>query len=113
MGYLSVKLPRDRDRCGTLTLHDARGRRISGPFVVAGRASDALAAANGNVLRNSLLRFGDTPTGTYRVREILSSGRGTPFDTARFGPHGIVALEGVSGDAALAEANGRFHILIV
>jgi hypothetical protein len=113
MSYLSVKLPRDRDRCGTLTLYDGRARRICGPFAVAGRASDTLAAANGNTLRNPLLRFGDTPSGSYRVREILGSGRGTLFDAAQFGPHGIVALEGVSGDAALAEANGRFHILIV
>lgn len=113
MSYLSVKLPRDRDRCGTLTLYDASGRRICGPFAVAGRASDTLAAANGNVPRNPLLRFGDTPSGSYRVREVLSSGKGTPFDPAQFGPHGIVVLEGVSGDAALAEANGRFHVLIV
>ena len=113
LSSLSVRLPRDRDRCGTLCLYDARGRRLCGPFAVAGRASDVLAAANGNALRNPLLRFGDTPTGSYRVHQILNSGRATQFDAAQFGPHGIVALEGVSGDAALAEANGRFHVLIV
>jgi hypothetical protein len=113
MSYLCVKLPRDRDRCGALTLYDARGRRVCGPFVVSGRASDALAAANGNVHRNPLLRFGDTPSGVYRLRTILESGRGTPFDARQFGPHGIAVFEGASGDAALAEANGRFHILIV
>lgn len=113
MSFLSVRLPRDRDRCGALTLYDARGRKICGPFAVAGRASDVLAAANGNVRRDPRLRFGDTPTGAYRIREVLGTGKGTPFDRAQFGPHGIVVLEGVSGDAALAEANGRFHILIV
>lgn len=113
MSYLSVRLPRDRDRCGTLSLFDSRGRKICGPFPVAGRASDVLAAANGNLARSALLRFGDTPTGMYRVRQILNTGRGTPFDAAQFGPDGVVVLEGVSGDAALAEANGRFHILIV
>ena len=63
MARLVIKLPRDRDRCGTLTLNDARGRRVCGPFAVAGRSSDFLAAANGNPGRNPLLRFGDTPTG--------------------------------------------------
>jgi len=113
MSFLSVRLPRDRDRCGTLSLCDERGRRICGPFPVAGRASDALATANGNMARNPLLRFGDTPKGVYRVRQILNTGKGTPFNAAQFGSHGMVVLEGVSGDAALAEANGRFHVLIV
>jgi hypothetical protein len=113
MGHLLVKLPRDRDRCGQLSLYDMRGRKICGPYPVAGRASDVLAAANANVLRNPVLRFGDTPTGAYRVRQILASGRGTPLDAAQFGDSGIVVLEGIAGDAALAEANGRFHILII
>ena len=113
MGRLLVRLPRDRDRCGQLSLYDRRGRKICGPFPVAGRASDVLAAANGNVLRNPVLRFGDTPTGAYRVHQIVASGRGTPLDGSQFGTFGVVVLEGIAGDAALAEANGRFHILIV
>ncbi len=48
MTRLIVKLQRDRDRCGSLTLVDAKGRRICGPFAVAGRSSDTRASANGN-----------------------------------------------------------------
>jgi hypothetical protein len=113
MSRLVVGLSPDRNVCGILNLYDAQGRRICGPFPVAGRSTDARAAANGNPSRNPLVRFGDTPTGVYQVRDVLKSGRATPFEAARFGPNGIVVLEAVSGDAVLAEGNGRFHILIV
>jgi len=43
---------------------------------------------------------------------VLPSGRGTAYDAKQYGPNGLVVLEAVSGDAALAEANGRFHIFI-
>jgi hypothetical protein len=112
MTRLVVKLPPDRNYCGTLTLYNARGRRICGPFAVAGRSSDAHAIANGNPSRNALFRFGDTPTGDYEVRDILKSGKGTPFEASEFGSNAVVVLVGVLGDAALAEANGRFHVLI-
>ncbi len=113
MARLVVRLHQDRDRCGSLALYDARGRRVCGPFAVAGRSSDSWAAVNGNPERSPLLRFGDTPTGAYKIRRILKSGSRTSYDAAQFGPNGIVVLEGVSGDAALAEANGRFHVLII
>jgi hypothetical protein len=113
MSRLVVKLQRDRNFCGCLILYDSRNRRLCGPFKVAGRSSDALASANGNPSRNPLFRFGDTPIGGYEARDILKSGKGTPFEAAQFGSNGVAVLVGVSGDAALAEANGRFHILIV
>ncbi len=112
MVRLLVDFGPDRDCCGTLTLLNERGGRICGPFPVAGRSSDALAAANKNSARNPLFRYGDTPTGSYALRRILSSGRNTPFASDEFGPHGIAVIEGISGDAACAEANGRFHFLI-
>jgi hypothetical protein len=79
---------------------------------VGARANDRLATARGNPARNPLHRFGDTPTGTWRVREILPSGPETNFPAAEFGPYGVVVLEAAGGDAALADANGRFRILI-
>lgn len=112
MSELLIRLPLDRDRCGTLSLLDSRGRRVCGPFFVAARASDEVAAANGNVRRDPLLRYGDTPTGDYAVRRIVPTGRRTRFAAARFGSHGLVVLEGIGGDAALAEANGRYHLVI-
>src|ERR1700730_8303356 len=89
-----------------------RGGGLSGPFPVAARATDPLAAAAGNPKRSPLLRYGDTPTGGYIVTRLLKSGRGTRFPTVQFGANGVIVLEPVSGAAAAAEANGRFHFLI-
>jgi len=113
MGRLVILLGRDRDRCGAAALYSSKGQRLCGPFDISSRSSDNWAAANGNPSRNPLFRVGDAPTGEYRVREILRSGRGTAFDRVQFGPNGVVVLDATSGDAALAEANGRFHTLIV
>ncbi len=113
MDRMIIELPADRNRCGALTLIAASGKRICGAFPVAARASDALAAAHGNPDRDPLFRYGDTPTGSYRVNRVLRSGRGTGFSAARFGPHGLILIEALSGDAACAEANGRFHLLII
>jgi hypothetical protein len=109
---LLVEFGPDRDCCGVLTLFDEIGTRICGPFPVAGRSSDAVAVAGKNPTRNPLLRYGDTPTGGYMLRRLLKSGRHTPFPTNEFGPYGIAVIEGIAGDAACAEANGRFHFLI-
>jgi hypothetical protein len=109
---LQVELPVDRDKSGRLIVIDERDRTVLGPFAVAGRSSSKLASANKNPARDPRFRFGDTPTGDYEVRHILKSGKGTLFPAAEFGPHSVVVLEGVSGDAATAEANGRFHFLI-
>jgi len=109
---LHIRLPCDRNRVGELKLVDSGGRKICGPFPVAARASDALAAAHGNPGRDPFLRYGDTPTGEYVLRRILPSGKQTRFSKAEFGPYGLVVLEGIAGDAALAEANGRFHFVI-
>jgi len=112
MNRLVVEFLADRGRCGRLTLFDLRGRRLCGPFPVAGRSTDSLAAAHGNPRRNPILRYGDTPTGSYRLSQILKSGKGTSLPAAEFGPHGVAVIEGISGAAAMAEANGRFHFLI-
>jgi hypothetical protein len=107
-----VELPQNRDLCGSLLVFGTAAETLCGPFAVAARANDRLAGARGNPARNPLHRFGDTPTGTWRVREILPSGPETNFPPAEFGPHGVVVLEATGGDAALADANGRFRILI-
>lgn len=112
MSRLLIELPADRDYCGRLTLFNDDGETICGPFPVAGRAGDAVAAANGNARRDPLLRYGDTPQGVYAVRHLLKSGKGTAFNASEFGKGGVVVIEGVAGDAAHAEANGRFHLLI-
>jgi hypothetical protein len=108
---LIIRLPKNRDRYGSLSLHDAAGGIIEGPFPAIGRAGSGLARGAGNPDRLPTRPFGDTPLGTYRLR------RGEPTPTspkrlASHGPHGRLILAPVSGDAALAEAAGRFEFAI-
>jgi hypothetical protein len=109
---IRISLPEDRDYAGRLEVLDAAGAVVLGPFPAAGRAHDKPAAAHGNALRNPLLPYGDTPIGTYSVRGAVESGLGTALDSKVFGVHGVVLLEPVSGQAALADAHGRFRLFI-
>jgi hypothetical protein len=109
---LVVTLHPARNHTGMLRLEDTNGRLILGPVPVAGRSSDARAEQHGNPRRDPLLRYGDTPTGTYRATRILKSGEGTLYEHHAYGPHGVIVLEAVSGDAALADAAGRHRLFI-
>jgi hypothetical protein len=99
---IRISLPENRDYAGRLEVLDASGAVVFGPVPAAGRAHDALAKAHGNASRNPLRLYGDTPLGTYVVRGIVESGAGT----------GAVLLEPASGQAALADAHGRFRLFI-
>ena len=107
-----VELDFDRDRLGVLSAFDASGKKVLGPIPVAARGSDALAKVHRNPRRDPLLPYGDTPPGSYVLRGVLKSGQRTAFPVAEFGASGVIVLEGIAGDAALAEANGRFQTLI-
>ena len=104
-----VRLARDRRRCGSLAVFDDEGESVFAPFAVAGLASAGTAAAHGNPSRNPLLPYGDTPKGTYRARPLLP---GNFVASPDLGSGGAILLEPVAGDAALAEANGRFRLFI-
>ena len=98
---IRIRFPDDRDYAGTLEVFSADGTVILGPFPAAGRAHDRRAAAHGNSSRDPLLPYGDTPAGAYAVRGVVESESGP-----------AVVLEPVSGQAALADANGRFRLFI-
>jgi len=112
MHRLIVTLPENRDYAGMLWLEGADGDVIAGPFAVCGRADQKAAQHHANPNRDPLLPFGDTPLGRYRVAGIQSSGAGTARPADHFGPYGVIVLTPTGGDAALADANGRFHVLI-
>jgi hypothetical protein len=112
MHKLIVTLPVNRDFEGMLRLEDQNGRLVAGPFAVCGRADGEAAGRHGNSSRHTLLPFGDTPLGRYRIAGILPTGRRTNLSGERFGPYGVVLLKPTAGDAALADANGRFHTAI-
>ena len=112
MHKIIVHLPANRDYAGWLEVRGPGGRRIAGPFPVCGRADDRLARAEGNPERNPLLPGGDTPLGEFSATRIVPSGPGTPYDGEEFGAAGVVLLEPRRGDAALADATGRFVLMI-
>lgn len=108
MNKIIVQLPVNRDYAGKLEIQNAAGKRIAGPFRVCGRADDESAANNKNPRRDPLLPFGDIPFGEYQIVKILPSGPGTAYSAEEFGSAGIVLMRPRLGDAALADANGRF-----
>jgi hypothetical protein len=109
---LRIELPANRDYTGKITLLDNNGQIIAGPFEVCGRSGDELATEHGNPSRATTLPYGDTPLGTYRIAGFVSTGPGTRYRADLFGVFGAFVLEAKGGDAALADANGRFEILI-
>jgi hypothetical protein len=108
---LVIRLPKKRDRYGSLTLHDAAGGVIEGPFAAIGRAGSVVAREAGNPDRLPTRPFGDTPLGIYRLRR-LEPAPTSPKSLASHGPHGRLILAPVSGDAALAEAAGRLEFAV-
>jgi hypothetical protein len=112
MRKLIVILPENRDLEGVLRLEEQNGRLVAGPFAVCGRADGEVAGRHGNSSRQALLPFGDTPLGRYRIAGIVPTGRRTNLSAERFGPYGVVVLKPAAGEAALADANGRFCIVI-
>jgi hypothetical protein len=112
MTKINVQLPVDRNFTGLIQLEDDQGSALAGPFVVCGRANDRTAAERGNSSRTTTLPYGDTPLGSYRVADILDSGAETLYCPDEYGPHGVIVMEPTKGDAALAEANGRFIFFI-
>jgi len=112
MHKLIVSLPSNRELEGRLTLEEENGRVLAGPFPVCGLADRNAAGRHGNPSGNALLLFGDTPLGRYRIAGIHPTGRKTSLPAEQFGPHGVVVLTPAAGDAALADANGRFCIVI-
>ena len=112
MPRLIVRLPENRAVTGSLVLEGDDASLLAGPFEVCGRADGHTAALHRNVARNPLLPYGDTPLGLYRVAGVVDCGEESGFPADAFGPHGVVVLAPVAGDAALADANGRFQVLI-
>lgn len=110
---VKIQLPADRKKTGTLTLVDAAtGFTLFGPAPVLGRAARNTAEAKGNPEGNSLKPFGDTPTGTYNVNNIVRNGAGTTRPVVQYGESGSIVLDPSGGDALTAKGNGRTGILI-
>lgn len=112
MTKIRITLPANRDFTGQLTVEASNGALLAGPFPICARSGDQLAADHGNPTRASTLPYGDTPLGRYRVLRVARTGDETHYRGDLYGTHGAIVLGAKSGDAALADANGRFEILI-
>jgi hypothetical protein len=108
---IEVVLQADRTRPGNLFVLDDRGSVMSGPWPALGKAHSKLAAKYGNPKCDPMLRYGDTPTGSYQVTDILPA-RVDPKGIEIFGKQRVIRLRPVSGLAGMADANGRTAMLI-
>lgn len=110
MASILVELPADRTRLGRISLLDDKAVRRFGPAPCFGKADSAGAAEHGNPSRNPLLPWGDTPLGVYDA--TVARVTVTPEVERKYGPNGFLTLRPKGGDAKIAEANGRFGLLI-
>jgi hypothetical protein len=112
MQQLCIRLPGDRDFEGDIWLENADHQIVLGPFPISGRAADSISIEHKNATRDPLLPYGDPPTGTYKIAGIRETGRASRLRQDLYGRSGAIVLVPWSGDAALADATGRFEILI-
>jgi len=70
---------------------DDAGRVIAGPVTVLGRADGRTAYDNDNEHRDPMLRFGDTPLGTYSVVGFRAAGNAD--EASRLGPNNRIQLD--------------------
>src|SRR5260370_5888998 len=89
-----------RTQPGTLRITDDKGNELL-RCPVKGRASDRPARKAGNPNRDPLHQFGDTPTGTYLVTGLVTTGT-KQHSTSSYGPNGALTLKGIAGDAKTA-----------
>jgi hypothetical protein len=112
MPTISVSLPADRTKLGTLQLLADDGTLIAGPYSAYGKADGQTASLQGNPSRSSFLPFGDTPAGTYAVPGLEATGDGTTRSSHSYGPNGAIRLNPTGGDASTAAIVGRLYLLI-
>lgn len=109
---IRVELLEDRNQTGVLTLRNAAGSQLAGPFPAFGRGDNATAAAHGNPTRNPTQLYGDTPTGTYDILRAVATGTATNYNDRSYGPNGALVLRPTGGQALAGATNGRVGLLI-
>ena len=108
---IAITLPDDRTKTGTLEVVDETGATVFGPVNCLGKADNATAKKNGNLTRDPLHRFGDTPTGHWLVPRVIPTG--TPsLPKHSYGPWGAIDLQPIDGQCVEAYAHGRSGIWI-
>ncbi|WP_372011522.1 L,D-transpeptidase family protein [Paenibacillus chitinolyticus] len=103
--HIIANFSANRDNKGTLKMYDGSGALVFGPVEALGRGSND--PANNNNHANWKMTNADTPTGEYAASVI---GAGTP--TSSYSPYSRVNLDPTSGNALIAENNGRSGFMI-
>lgn len=109
--HLHVAVARNRYFLGTATLFVARSdERVVAHAIgeCLARADRGMASRHGNPNADPLRPYGHLPTGTYAV--TLSTARRQPVRS--YGPHPVLVLDPVAGDALTAKENGRWGLLV-
>ena len=108
---IEIDLPHNRVIPGKLSAIDDRGTLIFGPVPCLGKADGQDAALHGNPSRDPTQLFGDTPTGTYSVDELVDH-PATETDLHTYGIHPSIVLNPLSGQALVAKEQGRTGLMI-
>jgi hypothetical protein len=108
---IGIVLPQNRLDPGQLSVSDDAGSSIFGPVPCLGRADSTDATLHRNPTRNPALPFGDTPTGTYSVVQLVDHGS-SETDVHTYGTHPSVLLNPLSGQALTAKQQGRTGLMI-
>ena len=99
-----ISLSSNRKLTGSIHAEDERNQVILGPFAIGGCADSEIAAQSGNAGLSTLLPYGHTPLGQYKVLSLISGE--LIKDHSAYGANAIL-LEGLSGDIVEATRNGR------
>lgn len=111
MSKLIVQFDPDRTKVGAISLINKFGQTIQ--FLSAlGKASRTDATAHNNPECSTILPFGDTPLGEYKIVGIEDTSGFTGKNLNSYGNKGRIRLDPISGEALLAKQNGRTGLLI-
>lgn len=106
---IRITFPADRTLPGVLRLLEAEVVLMECPAL--GKADNEAARRASNPTRDPVRKMGDTPLGSYRARVGYPLSRDEK-STRTYGPHPVIELDPLTGDALTAEQNGRTGLLI-
>jgi hypothetical protein len=108
---IEIMLPKDRSVPGTLEASDDAATKAMGPVSCLGKADSQDAALHHNPTMDSTQPFGNTPTGDYKIVQLVTHS-GSESDVHTYGSFPSILLDPVSGDALKAKQNGRAGLMI-
>lgn len=103
--HIIANFTSNRDYKGSLKMYDSNGNLVFGPVEALGRGTSC--EENDWDHTKWWLTNADTPTGSYTAWIV---GPGSPVSS--YGPYERVSMDPISGNALIAEENGRYGFMI-